>query len=359
MLTTILLFLAVLSLLVLFHEWGHYITARLTGMDVEEFSIGFPPRLYSWKGKNGMKWTIGALPIGGFVKIKGESGEGDGAKDQDSFASKKVWQKLLVLVAGVTMNVVLAALLLGIGFMIGIPSIVEDGVPKLATVRDEAVRITEVMANVPASDKLKMGDTVIAINGTQLTGGVQARQILGEASGTVAMEIVRGDETQVVELEKAYIESLGTEGVGVGIATTGLVKYPVWYAPVKGVLSAFSLLGLIAVAFWDLIVGLVTGAGAGGAVAGPIGIAVATGEVASLGFVYLLQFAALLSLNLAILNILPIPALDGGRVIFVLYEAIFRKPANAKIEAALHNIGFLLLIALIIVVTYRDIITRI
>lgn len=359
MLTTILIFLAVLSLLVLFHEWGHYITARLTGMDVEEFSIGFPPRVYSWVRKSdGMKWTIGALPIGGYVKIKGEDPNAEGAADKDSFSSKKIWQKLLVLVAGVIMNVVLAAILLSIGFMIGIPSITEDGAPKIANVRDEAVRVTEVLPGTSAEGQLKMGDTILEIDGTAVTEGDAARELLNASGEEVDLRIDRQGEQQELTLERTYVESIGSEAIGAGVAKTGYVRYPIWYAPIKGIVSTVGLLGAIVVAFWQLIVGLFTGAGMSAAVAGPIGIAAATGEVASLGFVYLLQFAAILSLNLAILNILPVPALDGGRVVFVLYEAIFRKPANAKVEAALHNAGFILLMGLIIIVTYRDIVTR-
>lgn len=361
MLTTILIFLAVLSLLVLVHEWGHYITARWTGMHVEEFSIGFPPRLYSWKRKSdGMKWTIGALPLGGFVKIKGENPDDEEAGDGDSFAKKAIWQKVLVLVAGVSMNVILAMVLFAIGFSVGVPSVIEGNMPKLAQVRNEAVTVTTVLPGSSAEGVLKMGDEIRAVDGVFVRSGEEARILLGASQGNVELDIVRGGDGDIesVTLEKAWVEEMGQDGIGAGIATTGLVRYPLWYAPFKGIVATFTMLLAIIVAFWDLFAGLVSGGGVSASVAGPVGIAVVTGEIASLGIVYLMQFAGMLSLNLAILNILPIPALDGGRLVFVMYEAIFRKPMNAKVEAVIHNLGFVALMALVIIVTYRDVVTR-
>ncbi len=359
MILTILLFLLVLSVLVVAHEFGHFIVAKWAGAKVEEFSVGFPPRIWSYTAKDGMKWTLGAIPIGGFVKIVGENGEDE--EKVGNFGSLSIPKRFLVLVAGVTMNVLLAGVLFSFGYMIGMPAIIEGGVPENARVRDEAVTVTEVLPGSPAEGKLEAGDVLVLMHGGVVESGEGARAYLADIVTypdleTISFLVIRGGEEVEVEITPAYIEQIGGLGIGAGIATTGKVSYNPFAAVYKGWVTTFEFLWMILVAFWDLIAGLFTGKGVSADVAGPVGIAVMTGQVASLGFVYLLQFAALLSLNLAIINILPFPALDGGRIVFLFYEGIRGKKASPAVEGILHNLGFLLLIILIITVTVKDLV---
>lgn len=357
MIITILIFLGLLSVLVIAHEWGHYYAAKKIGAKVEEFGLGFPPRIFAWKGKDGMEWSINWIPLGGFVKIKGESGEH--RDDPDSFAKQSIPKRTVVLLAGVVMNLVLAAVLYSAGFLVGVPAVIEGDIPGSAIVADEAIRVTEIVAESPAVDAgFEIGDTVLTIDGQTYDSGEDARAALAGDGQDRVIEflVMRNGEEVSLTAVPAYLDVLGHEGVGIAMVETGTVRYPFYLAPVKGIeLTAFYTKEVV-VAFVSIIGNLVVGQSAGVELAGPVGIAVITGEVASLGFVYLMQFAAILSINLAVINVLPFPALDGGRFAFVILEAIRRKPASPKLEAVVHNLGFALLMLLVIFVTYKDIV---
>lgn len=354
--TTVLLFLAVLALLVLVHELGHFVVAKWSGMRVDEFGFGFPPKLFGFK-KGETEYTVNLIPLGGFVKIHGESGEE--RDDPRSFASKPIWKRFLVLVAGVAMNVLLAWGLLTIGFIAGLPSAI-DGVDFVgADVRDVNTQVTYVLPESPADEAgFTLGDRVLSVNGQAAVDAEHARELIGLADAGEEIEVLveRGTEGQVaIAVAPEEIEP-GLIAIGTQLTTVGLVRYPVHLAIVQGAVATIDMTAMTAVGFWDLIGRLVTGQGLGGEVSGPVGIAVLTGEVADLGFVYLLNFAAVLSVNLAILNIIPFPALDGGRILFLLIEIVRRKPATARIEATVHGLGFALLMILVVLVTYKDIV---
>lgn len=357
MILTILLFLLILSVLVIAHEWGHYAAARKMGMGVEEFGWGFPPRLFAKKGKDGMLWTINAIPLGGFVRIRGEGIDDRDAPD--SFAKKSVLARLFVLLAGVGMNLVVAAVLLSIGFAVGIPGIVEGGVDANATIESQAAMVTDVLPDSPAAQAgMTAGDTITSVDGTSYNDAAAIRLALQNPGDDAKFDVtlLRGGVEQTITIIPAYIASIDRMGIGAGILETGVVRYPWYVAPVKGVQATVSLTGAVVMGMYDLVSGLVTGQGMSADVSGPVGIAKMTGEVARMGFAYLLQFAAMLSINLAVLNALPFPALDGGRVFFVFLEVLRRKPASVKVEAIVHNTGFALLMLLVILVTYRDIV---
>jgi len=289
------------------------------------------------------------------VKIKGESG--DAAHDADSFASKKAWQRFIVLVAGVAMNFVLAAVLLSIGFMIGLPSVVDEMTPAAAQVRDERVMVMNVAPESPASRAgIEAGDTMVSIDGTAFVSAETARAYIAEHGDTgVQIAVKKQDGTiETAEVTSEDIAELDVHGIGVGILTTGLVSFPVHLAVWYGTAATWQYTVEVVKAFGGLIGNLVIHQEVGVDLSGPVGIAVMTGQVAAMGIVYLLQFAALLSINLAVLNILPFPALDGGRVLFLIIEKIRRKPVDVKIEAAVHNFGFALLMILVVLVTYQD-----
>lgn len=351
---TILLFLLVLSLLVFVHEAGHFFVAKRSGMKVEEFGFGFPPRLWGIK-KKGTLYSINWIPLGGFVRIKGESGSHK--QDQDSFAAKSFLDRFLVLVAGVVMNLVLAVVLFSIGFTIGLPTVIDEHLSSSAQVRDTRVQIISVLADSPAQEAgLERSDVLVAIDGQTFENALLARAYLKQAQQTVTLTVERDEQKLDLDMTPRVLEDAGITGIGAGIVTTGVVSYPPLPAIAHGVSETAAFTTEVVGAFAGMLKNIIVHQRVGVDLSGPVGIAVMTGEVASLGFVYLLQFTALLSINLAVLNILPFPALDGGRILFLLIEAVRRKPVDQRIEAIVHNTGFILLMALVVLVTYRDIV---
>ncbi len=353
MLGSILLFVVVLSVLVIAHEAGHFFTALKLGMKVEEFGVGFPPRAWS-RVKNGIRYSINWIPLGGFVKIKGESGSD--RHDPDAFSSKPAWKRLIVLVAGVVMNVILAVVLLSAGYMAGMPQVIDDVDLSGAAVRDQAVHVVGV-ADASAADVagIQAGDELASIDDQTFASADLARAYIQEHHGSMSVEVKRGEDFFTYSITpSALAEADGKVVLGVSLVTSGTVAYPWYRAPIEGVKTTAWFTQEIFVAFYNLIKNLVVHQQVSMDLSGPVGIAVMTGEVAKLGFAYLLQFAAVLSINLAVINILPFPALDGGRVFFVLVEVLRRKPVSAKFETVVHNLGFALLMLLVILITYRD-----
>lgn len=354
---TILLFLALLSVLVLGHELGHYIAARKAGMTVEEFGIGFPPRLFKWKAKTGTTWSVNAIPLGGFVKIKGESGEDTDAPD--SFASKSWLRRFSVIIAGVVMNLLMAWVLFSFGFLFGLPALVEDGVDAGVTVTDRAINIVDVLPKSAADTAgLQVGDRLLTIDGDSFESGSLAREALKphEDNSPLSVMVARHGETVTIAVTPQFMEELGRPGVGVALVETGFLHYPWYLAPVKGFETTVSSTRDVIVAFGGLIASLFRHEDVSANLSGPVGIAVLTGQVASLGVLYLVQFAAMLSINLAVMNVLPFPALDGGRLAFLTYELIRRKKATPKFEQTVHAIGFAGLLLVVVIVTVKDII---
>lgn len=373
MLTTILVFLIVLSVLVLVHEFGHFITARRFGVGAEEFGLGFPPRLAGFYKSKAGKWrwvwgkrevtdardtvySLNWIPLGGFVRITGEDGESQ--DDPQSFAKKPIWQRTLILSAGVIMNVILAFALLSASLMIGAPQMVSDGAaPRGGIVSEPRVLVLQVLPHTPAERaNIKAGDEIASINGRTFRTVDEIRSFVGDKAGqSLTYSIGHNGQlsSQVIVPEKAAGDDRAT--IGVSLAEIAKVRFP-WYqalyegVKLTGVYIVATVLGL-----YNLVVQLVSGHGVSADVAGPVGIAAMTGEVLNIGFSYLLQFAATLSISLAVINFLPFPALDGGRVLFLIIEKFKGRPVKAKTEAIIHNIGFLLLLALIALVTYRDI----
>jgi len=360
MLFTLLIFIAVLAVLVLVHELGHFWAARKFGVGVEEFGVGFPPRAAGWRSqKSGVLYSLNWIPLGGFVKIKGE--DGSDRTDPESFASKPAWQRAIILVAGVTMNLILAIVIFSVGFGFGLPTALPDSraeLGPLANIRDPQVVITLVTADSPAAKAgFVAGDIITDIDGvTFLTLGELQDYIAEAANESMTVTVVRNHESIDIDVTPVYQPELNRVVAGFGLTRTGIVSYPWYAAPIKGVVATWNILVSIITTFASIIRDLFTGTPVGVDVSGPVGIAVMTGEVVRMGWGHLLEFMALLSINLAVINILPFPALDGGRILFLIIEKIRRQPVNAKIEALVHNIGFALLMMLILFVTYRDII---
>ncbi|MBU0620093.1 MAG: RIP metalloprotease RseP [Patescibacteria group bacterium] len=371
MILTIIIFLLVLSVLVFVHELGHFWTARKLGVKAEEFGFGFPPRLAGiYKNKEG-KWkcvkggkdvkdaldtvySINWIPLGGFVKIKGQDGECK--DDHDSFANHPIWQRFLILFAGVGMNFILAGFLFSIGFMIGFPQSSDNLNPK-AQISEQKIQIMQVMPDSPAdSAGLQRGDIIIDINEKKFSNEQELKDFVNIRAGEeLNYNIKRLNTEMTVKIIPEIREETGVGGIGVSMFSSVLVKYPWHIAIWEGIKITIFLTWAITIAIFDLFKNLITGHGLGADIAGPVGIAALTGQVARMGFIYLLQFSAMLSINLAILNFLPFPALDGGRVLFLIIEKIKGAPVKQELESICHYIGFTLLMLLVLVVTFKDI----
>lgn len=354
--TTLFLFIVVLSILVFAHELGHFVVAKRAGMKVEEFGFGFPPRLCGIR-RGETIYSINWIPIGGFVKIKGECGEL--ACDSDSFASKSAWKRFLVLVAGVVMNIVLAAGLFSVGYMVGLPTVIDDSIPSSARVFDQSIVIMQVVDDSPADRAgIIKGDSLVSIDGLLFTTDTEALDYFSTHTQNGVNVVVSGMDgvNRTYSLTSEYLESAATTGIGIGFITSGMVSFPFFQAIWEGCSATIQITYQIILAFVDLIRQFIATQNVGVDLSGPVGIAVMTGEVARMGFSYLIQFIAILSINLAVINILPFPALDGGRILFLIFERLRGKAVNHKFELAAHNIGFVFLMALVVLVTYRDLI---
>ena len=354
MLFTVVIFIIILGILVFVHEAGHFIAAKKMGMKVEEFGLGFPPKIFSKKGKDGVIYSLNLIPLGGFCKIKGEDGENK--EDPDSFGSKKPWRRAIVLCAGVLMNFLLCALLLSFGYMVGLPQTVDQQSLDNGQVKDYKVQVVSMLDDKPGKKAgMELGDAIVAIDGQEVKG---VKKLIDYTSTKIGQKVVYKiqRENQVIDKEIEIVDiGEGRGGIGVGLVETGVVSYPVHLAIWHGFGLTAALTKEIVFAFANIIKNLVIGQPVGVQVTGPVGIAVLTGQVAKLGLIYILQFTALLSLNLAIINIVPFPALDGGRLLFLIIEKIRRKNISQTIEGAIHAIGFSLLMILIIIITFQDV----
>lgn len=339
--------------LVLAHEAGHFIAARRAGCKVEEFAFGFPPRLWSFKRK-GTRYSFNLLPIGGYVKIEGEDMQEE-QPGPGSFGSKSVMWRLIILAAGVAMNVVLAAVLLTWQAGIGVPTLVTDENQEI--LRDQKTFIVGVDAGSPAETVgLKQFDRIVSI-GTLLDPTIdEVKKVVEESLGKeVTLEIERQGQHKTVVASPRVEPPFGEGALGVMLQMTGLEKIVWWKTPWAGIKKAGQALWLIVAEFGSIMQRLIIQQEVSDAVAGPIGIAIYTNEMTNLGLSYILEFAAFISLNLAIINILPIPALDGGRILFVLMEVLFRRKIPNKVEYVSHMTGFVLLILLMLAITFRDV----
>ncbi len=362
-LVTIIIFIAVLAVLVLVHELGHFVAAKILGVKVEEFGFGFPPRIWAYK-KGETEYSINWIPLGGFVKMLGQSDfevvdHETTSKNKRSFTAQKAWKRVIILVAGVSMNFILAGVIMSIGFGVGLPASIGSIIPDNARVKDPKIQIIEVASDSPASmADMRIADEMVTINGKSFTTVAEQSNYIKENAGKeIDVKIKRGDE--VID-KKVTPRSVAPEGeglMGVMLSHTALVSFP-WY---EAIWRGFQGAGIM---IWDILKGwgtiisrLFAGESTGATIAGPVGIAVLTGQMADLGFIYLMQFTALLSLNLAIINILPFPALDGGHLLFLLIERM-RKKATArylKIQNIIQLVGFGIIFALLAFVTYKDI----
>jgi regulator of sigma E protease len=357
---SILIFFLVLFVLVLVHEWGHYITAKWTGMRVDEFGIGFPPKLFGVK-KGETEYTFNALPIGGFVKILGEDGVAVGSEDFGrSFAGKKRWAQALVLVAGVTMNVLFAWVLFSTAFMWG----VDQGVTEELASDDARLIISNVLAGSPAAEaELPPGARITAVTRgeevlTTLTPQTFSAFVGKESSVPVTIAYTKGEElfmTSVMPKAGVVVDDPGRPAVGVALSLVDTVSYSFIAAIKEGAIYTYESTIAIVVGTVGLIRDAIVGEADLSQVTGPVGIVGMVGEASAYGLSALVMFTAFISLNLAVINLLPLPALDGGRLLFVVIEAVIRRPLPVRATNITNAVGFAALILLMVVVTWNDV----
>jgi regulator of sigma E protease len=361
MLITGIAFFLILSILVLVHELGHYTMARIIGVEVEEFGLGLPPRIFGKKIK-GTIYSINWLPIGGFVKLKGEDEEGETEKIKGKERMKYFWarskkERALILIAGVTMNFLLATVITT-GLLI-------DGVPEPSG----KVRFETIVDQTPAKDAgFLVGDIVESIDYKNPTTGVlestpikipkdlidTTKKHQGEE---LVLNIIRKSQKLSIAVTPRKEYPSGQGPMGVSITDLETVKYPWYKAPIEAVRINLTVAWSMVTSLGSLLFKLITFTQKGSVdVAGPIGIAKVTGQAVKFGFRAILEFMSLLSLNLAVLNVLPFPALDGGRLLFVFIEKILGRKVRPAFERSTHQIGMIILFVLIFLVSINDII---
>ncbi|MBI2631171.1 RIP metalloprotease RseP [Candidatus Nomurabacteria bacterium] len=365
---SIIIFIVILLVLVLVHEAGHFFTAKKFGIRVDEFGFGFPPKLFGIK-KGETEYTFNLLPLGGFVKIFGESPDEESLNGPDalrSFINKEKWKQAVVLFAGVFMNFALAWLLFSFGFMTDFPVSTQS-----ANSRDELQNvnliITSVAKNSPAEKAgIKIGDAIkyieVGENSTVFVNPGAVKSFVVNSKGQdVKIGYLRKvrdmNEDPVGTIEvKPSLNTDNTYSIGISMDEIGTAKFSFFKAFWKGLLFTLSVTKDTILGLFGLLAQAVQGEGDLNAVAGPVGMVGIVGDAYEFGFVYLLSFAALISINLAIINLFPFPALDGGRLFFLFIEKIKGSRINPKFANTANMIGFVILISLMLVITYHDVV---
>jgi regulator of sigma E protease len=365
--------LIILVLLVVVHELGHAIVAKRNGVVVEEFGIGFPPRAWSRKLKNGVLFSLNWLPLGGFVKLQGEH---DAADKPGDYGAATFWQKTKILLAGVVINWLVAVLLLAVLAVTGLPKILPDqfAIPSDTTIIKKPVEISSIIADLPAQKAgLRVGDTIIRFDGQEVPTYQTLIDLTKTRKGkTIDVVYSRGG---VESVAKVTLANSATGSIfGAGLNQQQLTK-STWSAPIVGVVTTLQFTGATFQGLGNLVGNLVSGfvlqfspdqAGRDQAnknlesvkasVAGPVGILGTIFPAAErAGPTQLVFLTAIISLTLAVMNVLPIPALDGGRWYTLIIFRLIKKPLTKQIEERIQAIGFLLLMGLIILVTIADV----
>lgn len=359
----VILFLIVLFVLIMAHELGHFVTAKWAKMKVEEFAIGFPPRIFSWRKKETI-FSLNLLPIGGYVKILGENGDEEVSESDKarSFSSRPRYQQAIVLVAGVTMNVLIAWLIFFAVAVIGQPIVADEG----DTNAD--LTVVSVLEGSPAAEaEIPLGAVMLSASTNGEEKELRLPTDLSEFTSKhqdkeITLTYSHKGDTQSVSLTpKSNVDVNNPERVIIGLSTAPVktVRQSPSEAVVKATTQTGEVLTAITVGVFSLIGSIFTLSTDLSQVAGPVGIAGLVGEAAEFGIVSLLLFTAMISLNLAVINLLPIPALDGGRLLFVIIEAVTRKSINPIWMGRVNLVGFSLLIMLMVAVTFNDIVRAI
>ncbi len=367
---TILIFFAVLILLIVVHEFGHFIVAKRSGIRVDEFGIGFPPKLFG-KKYGETEYTVNALPFGGFVKIFGENPDSESISGPDSSRALIHKPKLIqaaVLFAGIFFNILLAWILFSVTLMAGTPAVGGVNQNLSQYISGERILVTQVLPGSPAEkSNMLAGDEIVSLsnnisNSTSQSNADTSEKISSFIKGNngkiIEINVIRDGKIKTITVtpQRGLIsDSPDTPAIGIAMGLVGTLKLPVHLAVWEGGKQTISMLYHITIGIGAFLYDALLFKADLSSVAGPVGIVSLVGSASALGLVALMNFTALISLNLAVINLIPFPALDGGRLLFLLIEAINGSPIKPRIANSFNIIGFTLLILLMLVVTYSDI----
>lgn len=375
---TALIFIIVLAVLIFIHELGHFLAARWCGIRVDAFKLGFGPKIFAWK-RGETEYGINLIPFGGYVKIHGENPDEESTSGPDaerSFVNKSRWKQALVLVAGVGFNFIFAWLLYVVGFMSGVTATPEGFESYSDLITDRRVMVTLVAPGSPADiSGFKEGDVIsdvrqssdssvqvmssqdISSHADEVISLSEIQDFINSSEGRLLeFTLIRNDQNIKLNLnpELGIVED--KYAVGIAMQEVGDLRLPFLTAIMEGgrymlIMTRETIVGLS-----SFIGNVFMGTANFSDVAGPVGIAGIVGGAARLGFTYLLMITALISINLGVINLVPFPALDGGRLLFVIIEGIIRRRISMKFTTIVNMIGFALLMLLMVVITYKDII---
>ncbi len=332
----VILMILMFGVMIFIHEFGHFITARLCGVAVKEFAVGMGPTLFSWKSKKyDTKYGVRALPIGGFVSMVGEDEESD---DESAFCNKSVWKRMLIVLTGPLMNLLLGFLLMA--------------VMVFATGNLSSTTVAKFTDHATSNAQLQVGDEITHVDGVRVhTGNELVYEVLNSGYEPIEMKVIRNGER--LTLEGVTFPHMEESGVTFGdydflvyaeeVTFPNLIKHTFW--------RTVSTVKMV----YDSLLGLVTGRFGMEAVSGPVGVVEVVGEAAKTGLWTFMYLVIVLTVNLGVFNLIPFPALDGGRFLFLAIEGIRRKPINRNVESYINFIGMLLLFAFMIFVTVKDV----
>lgn len=365
---TVIIFIAVLAVLIFVHELGHFVAARACGIRVDEFKIGFGPKIFYWR-RGETEYGINLIPFGGFVKIFGENPDDVSMNGPDaarSFVNKPRWQQFVVLVAGVVFNFIFAWIIYATVFTTGVTA-TRDGFEAYSSrFQNPRIMVTDVLKDSPADKAgLKIGDVISnvipatqspqVLTPQQNIAGIQTA--INNSKGS-AISIQYLHDGKPISVEVTPVSNLVADKYAIGIAMDDAVdlRLPFFTAIYEGGHYTLIMMRDTVLGLYDFFSRLVVGKADFSSVSGPVGIAGIVGTAAGMGLTYLLMVTAVISINLGIINLVPFPALDGGRALFVILESVFRRRIPARVANITNMVGFALLMALMVIVTYKDIV---
>ncbi|MEF9984217.1 MAG: site-2 protease family protein [Oscillospiraceae bacterium] len=325
----------VFGFLIFFHELGHFTVAKLSGVKVNEFALGMGPVLFQRK-KGETAYSLRLFPIGGFVSMEGED---EDSSDENAFGKKTVFKRFCIVIAGATMNLIL-------GYFIVLTLVIMSG-----TVGTTTIAVFD--ENSVSSNYLKANDEIISVNGSRVrTPNDITFEFMRDKDGEIELEVMR--EKEKIKLPPIQFKM---DEVAEGIETIHLdfKVYSQKLSPMGVISYSFNWAVTIGKQVWVSLIDLVTGRFGFNQLSGPVGVATAIGEASTMGINSLLLMIAFITINLGIFNLLPLPALDGGRLVFIIIEAIIGKPVPSKYEGYVHATGMFLLFGLMIAVTFNDV----
>lgn len=331
-----LLIVLVFGVLIFIHEFGHFMAARLCGVAVKEFAVGMGPTIFSWKSKKyDTKYGLRLFPIGGFVSMVGEDEE---SEEENAFCNKKVWKRIVIVLAGPIMNLLL-------GFLLMTVIVFSQG--NLAS-----TTIAKFEEGAVSSQKLQVGDEIVKVDGTRVhTGNDMVYEIMNQGYEPIDIEVIRNGEKLLIE----DVSFLTLEDSGVTFGNYDFIPYAEESTLPNLIKHAYFRSVSTVKMVYDSLFGLLSGRFGMESVSGPVGVAEVVGDAAKMGLLNFLYIVTVLSINLGVFNLIPFPALDGGRLLFLVIEGIRRKPINRNVESYINFVGIMILFAFMIFVTVKDI----